>query len=92
MKNNIVNKKIISIILSILLLFITTQVYAANDHFNTTIQTNTSQAKRGDTIIVTIGLKDIAIESGEKGIAGYTGKLTYGCKFTLEIQYFFKSK
>lgn len=77
MKNNIVNKKIISIILSILLLFITTQVYAANDHFNTTIQTNTSQAKRGDTITVTIGLKDIAIESGEKGIGSYTASIKF---------------
>lgn len=77
MKNNIVNKKIIAIMLSILLLFVTTQVYATNDHFNTTIQTNNSQAKRGDTVTVTIGLKDIAIESGEKGIGSYTAGIKF---------------
>lgn len=70
-------KKIISIILIILLVACTAKVYAASDSFNTTLTINNSQAKRGDTITVTIGLKDIAIESGEKGIGAYTAEIQF---------------
>lgn len=70
-------KKTISIILMIILVICTTKVYAANDSFNTTLTINNSQAKRGDTIVVTIGLKDIAIKSGEKGIGAYTAEIQF---------------
>lgn len=70
-------KKIISIILIILLVVCTAKVYAASDSFYTTLTINNSQAKRGDTITVTIGLKDIAIESGEKGIGAYTAEIQF---------------
>lgn len=70
-------KKVISILLMILLVLCTTKVQAASDSFNTTLTINNSQAKRGDTITVTIGLKDIAIESGEKGIGAYTAEIKF---------------
>ena len=70
-------KKIISIILVILLVVCTTKVYAVKDSFYTTLTINHAQAKRGDTITVTIGLKDIAIESAEKGIGAYTAEIQF---------------
>lgn len=71
------NKKIIGIVL-ILLLTLTTKVCAANtDSFKTTINTANTQVKRGDTVTVTLGLKDIAIESGEKGIGAYTANVNF---------------
>lgn len=70
-------KKIISIILVILLLVYTTKVYASKDSFHTTLTINHEQAKRGDTVTVTIGLKDIAIESAEKGIGAYTAEIQF---------------
>ena len=70
-------KKMISIILIILLVACTAKVYAASDSFYTTLTINNSQAKRGDTITVTIGLKDIAIQSGEKGIGAYTAEIQF---------------
>lgn len=70
-------KKTISIILMILLFICTTRVYAANDSFNTTLTINNAQAKRGDTIVVTIGLKDIDIKSGERGIGAYTAEIQF---------------
>ncbi len=76
MKNNIRSKRIIGILL-IALLIITTNVYAANDSFETTFTANKTQAKAEDTIVVTIGLSNIAIESGEKGIGGYTGSIKF---------------
>lgn len=75
MKNEI--KKIISILLIALLVIFTTNVYAANDSFGTTITASSVQVKRGNTITITIGLKDIAIESGEKGIGAYTAKIDF---------------
>ena len=80
MKGSLVNKKIISVI-SIIMLLLTTKVYGANDKFSTTLNADKLQVKREDTVTITIGLKDIAIESGEKGIAGYTGKLRIFCIF-----------
>lgn len=70
-------KKVISILLMIVLIMATVKVQAANDSFGTSLTTNNSQAKRGDTIIVNIGLKDIAIESGEKGIGAYTAGIQF---------------
>ena len=76
MKNNINSKNIICIILAIVLLF-ATKVYAANDSFQTTLSANKSSIKRTETVTVTIGLRNISIESGEKGIGAYTAKLDY---------------
>lgn len=70
-------KKVISILLMILLVLCTTKVQAASDSFNTTLTINNSQVKRGDTVTVTLGLKDIAIESGEKGIGAYTAEIKF---------------
>lgn len=70
-------KKIISILLMVLFVIGATKVQAANDSFGTTLAINHAQAKRGDTITVAIGLKDIAIESGEKGIGAYTAEIQF---------------
>lgn len=78
MKNKVESKKVISILLiALLLLLFTTKVYAANDSFNTTLQASSTQAKREENITITIGLKDIAIESGEKGIGAYTANIKF---------------
>lgn len=77
MKNSIANKKIISVILITLLLLFTTKVYATNDSFSTTLKASNTQIKRGSNITITIGLKNIAIKSGEKGIGGYTAKVKF---------------
>lgn len=77
MQNSLKSKKIIGIVLIALLIF-TTSAYAVNtDSFKTTIHTASTQVKRGDTVIVTIGLKDIAIKSGEKGIGAYTASIKF---------------
>lgn len=77
MKNNKKIKKIISILLMILLLVVTTKVYAANDSFGTTLKASSIQAKSGENITITIGLKDIAIESAENGIGSYTANIKF---------------
>lgn len=77
MKNNVGSKKIISIILITLLLLFTTKVNAATDSFSTTLKASNSQVKRGNNVTITIGLKNIAIKSGEKGIGGYTAKVKF---------------
>lgn len=74
MKVNI--KKIIFILLIAFLAF-TTNVYAVNDSFSTTITANKSEIEREQTITITIGLSNISIESGEKGIGAYTGKINF---------------
>ncbi len=84
MKKSIKFFSIVSIILIAIVLF-TSEVYAANDSFKTTLNVNSSSVKRGDSIIVTIGLSDIAIESGEKGIGAYTAKIDYDTS-VLELQ------
>lgn len=77
MKDNKVSKKIISILL-IALLIITTNVYAAGKGtFQTTLTADKTQVKAGDTVTITMGLSDIAIESGDKGIGGYTGLIKF---------------
>lgn len=73
---NLTNKKILSIVLAIVLLF-TTSVYAAGDSFTATLEADKSQLKREDTVIITIGLKDIDIESGDKGIGAYTASIEF---------------
>ena len=75
MKNSIKSKKVISIIITIMLLLFTTSVYAANDSFKTALSVSNSSVKKGDNVIVTISLNNISIESGEKGIGAYTAKL-----------------
>lgn len=76
MKKNIGRKKIISILL-IILLIITTKVYAAEDSFGTELTVDNAQVKANDLVTVTIGLNNIEIEGGDKGIGGYTGKIEY---------------
>ena len=76
MKKNIGRKKVISILL-IILLIITTKVYAAEDSFETNLTVNNAQVKANDLVTITIGLDKIAIEGGDKGIGGYTGKIEY---------------
>lgn len=75
MKN--IGVKIITSILLIVFLISTTNVYAANDSFETTLVADKTQAKAGDNIIITIGLSNISIESGEKGIGAYTGSIKF---------------
>lgn len=70
-------KKIVSIVVIMLILLCMTTVYAANDSFKTTLKTSPAQAKGEDTVIITIGLKDIAIESGDKGIGAYTANVKF---------------
>ena len=69
-------KKIVSILV-IACLIITTKVYAVNDSFETTLKVNNSQVKAEESITITMGLNNIAIESGEKGIGGYTGRIKF---------------
>ena len=76
MKNSKRNKKIIGIILILILAFMT-NVYAANDSFKTNLTVDNSKVKKGQNVTVTISLSDIAIESGEKGIAAYTAKIDF---------------
>lgn len=76
MKNRLGSKKIISIMMMIVLL-LATSVYAASDSFNTTLTSTSNQAQRGTKITITIGLKDIAVEGGDKGIGSYTGEIKF---------------
>ena len=77
MKNSIKSKKAISIILTLIMLLFTTNVYAANDSFKTALSVNNSSVKRGENVTITISLNDISIESGEKGIGAYTASLEF---------------
>ena len=77
MKNSIKSKKAISIILTVIMLLFTTNVYAANDSFKTALSVNNSSVKRGENVTITISLNDISIESGEKGIGAYTASLEF---------------
>lgn len=76
MKIKIYTRKIICIILMMLLL-LSTKVCAAGDSFSTTLNIDKEEAKRGDTVTITIGLKDIDIKSGEKGIGAYTAEIKF---------------
>lgn len=77
MKKNVRRKKIVSILLIAFLILIATNVYAANDKFETTLKVNNSKVNRQATVAITIGLDNIKIESGEKGIGGYTGNIKF---------------
>ena len=77
MRNNVKSKNVISIVVITLLIIFTTTVHATNDSFHTTLKIDKSQAKREDTVTITIGLKDINIESGEKGIGAYTASVKF---------------
>ena len=76
MKNIIRRINVISIIL-ITILALSTQVNAANDSYKTTLSANHSQVHRGEDVTITIGLSNIAIESGEKGIGAYTANIEF---------------
>lgn len=76
MKSKMVERIIMSLILIVMLL-LTTKVYATNDSFDVTLKTIDSKVNREDNIIITIGVKDIAIESGEKGIGAYTASIKF---------------
>lgn len=76
MMNNGKIKKILGILFLIPLMFIT-RVYAATDSFKTTISTSDLEVERETNVIVTIGLTDINIESGDKGIGAYIGKIKF---------------
>lgn len=77
MKRNIRSKKIVTILLIAFLMLTATNVYAANDSFETTISASNTQLKREATVTITIGLDKINITSGEKGIGGYTGNIKF---------------
>ena len=77
MKKIINVKRVTYIILIIVTLILSTNVYAANDSFKTSLSVNKSQVKRGEKITVTINLSDISIESEEKGIGAYTAILNF---------------
>ena len=77
MKNSMKSKKAISILLTVIMLLFTTNVYAANDSFKTALSVNNSSVKREENVTVTISLNDISIEGGEKGIGAYTASLEF---------------
>ncbi len=77
MKNIMNIKRIISIILVTVVLVLSSNIYAANDSFKTSLTVSKSQLEREDTFTVTMQISDINIESGEKGIGAYTAKLEF---------------
>ena len=77
MKNRIRARSIIGIVLISILFILTANVYASTDSFKTSLSTNHSTLKRGEEVIVTIALSDIAIESGDKGIGAYTARIDF---------------
>ena len=76
MKNNIRITNIICIMI-ITILLLATNVFAANDSFKTSLSTSSSTVKRGEEVTITISLKDISIESGEKGIGAYSANIEF---------------
>ncbi len=76
MKNNIKIMNVIGIII-ITILLLATNAFAANDSFKTSLSANNSTIKRGDDVTITISLKDILIESGEKGIGAYSANIEF---------------
>ena len=76
MKKNLKMQKILSILL-VALLILTTRIYAAEDRYDTTIQASPKQAKEGDKVEITLGISNLAIESGEKGIGAYTAEIQF---------------
>ena len=56
---------------------LTTKAYAANDSFKTTLQSSSSNVQTNKEVTITIGISDISIESGDKGIGAYTAKVDF---------------
>ncbi len=77
MKNRTRGKSIICILIISIVFLLTTKVNAQNDSFQTSLSVNNTQAKAGESIIVTLALSNIAIESGEKGIGAYTAYIDF---------------
>lgn len=76
MKNKIRITNIICIMI-ITILLLATNVFAVNDSFKTSLSTSSSTVKRGEEVTITISLKDISIESGEKGIGAYSANIEF---------------
>lgn len=76
MKKNVTISKISSGIILIVFLLINTNVYGTNDKYSTTLDTSV-KAQRDSEIVVEIGIDNISIESGEKGIGAYVGRIKY---------------
>ena len=77
-------KKIL--IVGIVLLFISCPIMKANEVDTYKIELNSSNntLDQGDSIEINLNIKDINIQSGEKGIGAYEGKLEYN-KEILEL-------
>ena len=67
----------ITSIMIVILLAISTGVFAASDSYEVTLKASPMTVKKGDSIKISVGLDKIAIESGEKGIGAYSAKLQY---------------
>lgn len=72
-------KKKCILILMIIFLFISCISVKANegDTYKISLDSSNSILKQGDTITITLKVSDINIQSGEKGIGAYEGKLVY---------------
>lgn len=68
---------VIVLILAIILLVINTTSYAANDSYSMKIIPNKTSLKTNESVLITVRLEDIKIESGEKGIGSYEAVLEY---------------
>lgn len=72
-------KKIVVTLMILLLMLITTNinVKAATDSYNMGIITNKSTIEEGDSLEITLSLKDINVTTGDKGIGAYQATLEY---------------
>lgn len=68
---------VIVLILAILLLVVNTTSYAANDSYSMKIIPNKTSLKTNESVLITVRLEDVKIESGEKGIGSYEAVLEY---------------
>lgn len=69
--------KLIIVLFVVFILIGQSQVLSVSDSYVTTIKANNTEVKRGNTIIISIGLDKISIQSGEKGIGSYTACINY---------------
>ena len=77
MKNNIIYKRIVCIVLMAMLLVFTTRIYAANDSFKTTLSADNSSKKRGENVTITTPDGTLV----ENGVVGT------GCKVKINEEY-----
>ena len=78
MKFNLNYKKIVIILLAFSLLIFNVPVYAdTTDSYKVVMSTDKVTVNKGEEITITISLKDINIESGDKGIGSYTANLEF---------------